>query len=136
MPTPTTVSFDHDHDTRLVDAAEESWGIVHGTTSSDTIHRTEDGTRWCSALLSGHLMKRAGVRDEDGLVNVQVDILHANKPSPTLLKEVLEMYGSLGTLARIRGIVDQVKSVLPWHVAMAKKSLTALEAMRSLEEIT
>lgn len=135
MPTPNTVSFDNDHDTRLVDVAEETWGFVLGTTSSDSTYLKEDASPWCSALLRGHLMKRAGVRDEDGLVNLQVDMLHAHKPSPALLKEILEMYGSLGTLARIRGIVDTVKSVLPWHLAMAKKSLIALQTMRSMEEI-
>ena len=79
--------------------------------------------------LSGHLIKRAGVRDEDGLVNIRVDILHPPNASRALLKEVLEMYGSLGCIARIRGIVEPVKSLLPWHMAIAKKSYAALQAM-------
>ena len=45
------------------------------------------------------------------------------------------MYSSLATLARIRGIVDPLKSLLPWHIAAASKAHTALElAMRWMDD--
>ena len=135
LPTPTATSFDHDHDARLVDVSEETWGIVMPGASVGTPWSPYEDSAAASSppRLSGHLMKRAGVRDEDGLVNNRVDILHAPNPSHALLKEVLEMYGNLGSIARIRGIVDSVKSVLPLHMAMAKKSHAALQAMGTEE---
>lgn len=128
LPTPAATSFDHDHEARLVDIREETWGLATDFAPSNTLLDSDKKTTvWCPALLSGQLIKRAGVRDEDGLVNLGVDILHAQQPSHALLKEVLTMYGCLGTLARIRGIVDPVKSVLPWHLATVKKSQVALQ---------
>lgn len=130
LPTPTATSFDHDHDARLVDVSEETWGVVIPVAFVNTPWGPYgDSAASSPARLSGQLIKRAGVRDEDGLVNIRVDMLHAPNPSKALLKEILEMYGSLGCLARIRGIVDPVKSVLPWHMAIAKKSYAALQAM-------
>ena len=81
-----------------------------------------------SPLSSGYLLKRLGTRDEDGLLTCGVNLIYAQRPYEALLKEVLMMYGHLATLARIRGIVDPVKSVLPWHVAAAVKAHAALEA--------
>ena len=113
-----------------MDVSEETWGVVMpGAFANAPWGPCGDSTASKPPRLSGHLMKRAGVRDEDGLVSIRVDLLHALSPSHVLLKEVLEMYGSLGALARMRGIVDPVKSVLPWHMAMVKKSCAALRAM-------
>lgn len=83
----------------------------------------------CPALLSGYLIKRAGARDEDGLLSLAVDIVHASKPSPALMKDVLVIYRSLGTLARSRGVIHSVRGVLPWHLAIAKKSYASVEAL-------
>lgn len=88
-----------------------------------------------SPLCSGYLLKRLGARDEDGLLTCGVNLIYAQRPFEAVLKEVLEMYGRLATLARIRGIVDPVKSILPWHVAAAVKAHTALGAtMRWTED--
>ena len=43
-----------------------------------------------------------------------------------LLREILGYYRGLGTLARVRGVVDSVKDVRPWHVAAAEKAVKAL----------
>ena len=132
LPTPTATSFDHDHDARLVDVSEETWGVVMPGAFAHTPWGPHgDSAELSRAQLSGQLIKRAGVRDEDGFVNIRVDMLHAPNPSHALLKEVLEMYGSLGCLARIRGIVDPVKSVLPWHMVITEKAYAALRAMGS-----
>ncbi|KAL8787851.1 MAG: hypothetical protein Q9195_007591 [Heterodermia aff. obscurata] len=136
LPTPTATSFDHDRTARLVDVSEETWGVVMaGTIANAPWDPDQDSTASSPPRFSGHLMKRAGVRDGDGLVNIRVDILQAANASQALLKEVLEMYGSLGTLARMRGIVDPVKSVLPWHIAIAKKSYAALQTMGTEEGV-
>ena len=130
LPTPTATSFDQDHDARLVDVSEETWGVMMPDAFLDAAWGPcEDPAAPDPPRISGHLIKRAGVRDEDGLVNIRVDILHAPNASHALLKEVLEMYGNLGSIARMRGIIDPVKSILPWHIAVAKKSYTALQAM-------
>ena len=130
LPTPTASSFEHDHDARLVDVSEETWGFVVPSAFVNAPHgHGEDSAGSSVPRLSGHLIKRAGVREEDGLVNVRVDILQAPNASHAFLKEVLEMYGNLGSIARMRGIVDGVKSVLPCHMAIAKKSYAALQAI-------
>ena len=85
----------------------------------------------CASLASGYLVKRAGPRDENGLIPLGVNLLHGQKPYRGLLKEVLGMYRNLGTLARVRGVVDPMRSVLPLHVAAAKKAWKAVsETMR------
>ena len=82
-------------------------------------------------VASGFLVKRAGPRDENGLIPLGVNLVHGQKPYKAVLKEVLGMYRNLGTLARVRGVVDPVKSVLPLHVAAARKAWKALsETMR------
>lgn len=84
-----------------------------------------------TSVASGYLVKRAGPRDEDGLIPLGVNLVHGQKPYKAVLKEVLGMYRNLGTLARVRGVVDPVKSVLPLHVAAARKAWKMLvETMR------
>ena len=131
VPAPATASFDYGRDARLVNITEETWGFEDASCSS--YKANHDLSELCPALSEGYLMKRAGVRDEDGLVNLHVRILHSTKSSNGLLKEILEMYGRLGTLARIRKIVDPVRSILPWHLAVAKKSYIALKVMKTWE---
>ena len=84
-----------------------------------------------ASVASGYLVKRAGPRDEDGLIPLGVHLVHGQKPYKAVLKEILGMYRNLGTLARARGVEDPVKSVLPLHVAAARKAWKALsETMR------
>lgn len=88
-----------------------------------------------TSMASGYLIKRAGPRDEDGLIPLGVDLVYGQKPYRTVLKEVLGMYRNLGTLARVRRIVDPVKSVLPLHVAASRKAWKVLnETMRFSSE--
>ena len=128
--TPTVASFEHDLDARLVDITEETWGLVTCSTSSGPNIDSE-----APPLHSGYLMKRMGPQNQDGLLTCEVCLLYAQRPCEALLKEVLQMYSSLATLARIRGIVDPLKSLLPWHIAAASKAHTALElAMRWMDD--
>jgi len=75
---------------------------------------------------SGYLLKRAGVVDEDGWVMMGVHVLWAEKWGEGLMRELLEWYRGLGTLARVRGVEGRVGSVLPLHVAVARKSQKGL----------
>ena len=117
-PTPTSSVTDHTVEAKLIDITDETWGV----TVSRGLPGSNVTTEFCHALISGYLIKRAGARDEDGLIAFGVNIVHAEKPDKALLKDVFGMYRGLGTLARVRGVVDPVSSVLPWHVTAARKA--------------
>lgn len=121
--TPASASFENDADARLVDVTEGTWGLSVGNTLVPDVE-----PEIIPSLVSGYLLKRMGARDEDGLLTCGVGLIYAQRPCEVLLKEVLIMYGHLAALARIRGIVDPVKSILPWHVAAVVKAHVALEA--------
>ena len=129
--TPTSSTLDQNAEARLVDITDESWGVTMAGGLDDPNIPTE----FCQALISGNLIKRAGSRDEDGLLVLLVNIIHAQKPDRVLLKEVLSMYRGLGLLARVRGIVDPVSNMLPWHVAATRKAHKVVSStMRWTEE--
>ena len=117
-PTPTSGAFDYSAEAKLVDITDETWGFVMPRCFDDS-HGCLGS---CPASISGYLIKRTGARDEDGLIALGVNIVHAQKPDKLLVKEVLRMYRGLGLLARVRGIIDPVSSLLPWHIAAARKA--------------
>ncbi len=84
------------------------------------------------ALISGYLVKRGGSNSDDPPVVMEVNIVHSEvlgNPRTfheSLLREILGYYRGLGTLARVRGVVDVVRDVRPWHIAAAEKAVTAL----------
>ena len=88
----------------------------------------------CSSAASGYLLKRAGSRDEDGLIPVGVDIIHAQKDKEGLLREVLGMYRDLALLARVRGLVHGVNGAIPWHIAVARNASEALNSLMLRDE--
>jgi mediator of RNA polymerase II transcription subunit 13 len=112
-----------DADATLVDLSDETWGVILS-------HRLQDSysiTRFQPALASGYLVKRTGTREhEDPPVAMSVNLLHAQRSYEPLLREILGMYRDLGTLARLKGVVDPAKSVTPWHVAAAIKAQEGL----------
>lgn len=73
-------------------------------------------------------MKRAGPRDEDGLVRMALDFLSGQMGHKMILKDVLTMYAGLGLLARVRGIVNGVRGLVPLHVASARKAHAVVNA--------
>ena len=117
-PTPTSSAFEDNVEARLIDAIDETWGVTmardfqHPDMSLASVH----------ASASGYLIKRAGARDDDGFKALAVSIIHAAKPDKALLREVLGMYRGLALLARVRGVVDPVNNMLPWHVAATRKA--------------
>ena len=127
---PAAASIDHDNEARLVDITEETWGVVTGVPSCTAGAIISDFTTTiCAALVSGYLIKRAGPRDQDGLLSMAVDIVHAQKANHGLMKDVLIMYRNLGTLARSRENTDSVRGLLPCHLAIAKRAFTAVQAL-------
>jgi len=152
VSTPSTLGFDVQHqfnsysvDTadpsaQFIDITEETWGVVLGhrlnvSTSSLRLHR---------ALVSGYLMKRSGVGDLDPPLLCEINVMHLHgyqqmQPgsagsahedeqgrSEVVLREVLVMYKGLNILAMARCITDGKNSVLPWHVATARRAAIGL----------
>ena len=115
-PPPNAVLGDHDPEARLIDVTDETWGVIMDGTLGDLSTQCEESM----SIVSGYLVKRAGPRDEDGLIPLEVNLVHGQKPYRTVLKDVLGMYRNLSTLARVRGAVDPVKSVEPLHIAAAR----------------
>ena len=126
-PPPNAAFGEHDLEAKLVDVTDETWGVIMDGILDDP--RTLSDI--CTPVVSGYLVKRAGPRNENGLIALAVNLVHGQRPYRGVLKEVLGMYRNLGTLARVRGIVDPVRSVLPLHVAAARKAFKAVsETMR------
>lgn len=117
--------IDTDINARLINSTDETWGVI----LAQPLNSAASMFEYRPALASGYLIKRAGARDGDGLVSMGVNLLHAQKPYHVQLKDVLDMYHGLGTLARIRGLVDPVRGVLPWHMAAAVNARSGLDRM-------
>jgi mediator of RNA polymerase II transcription subunit 13 len=117
-----------DGDSRLVDLTDQSWGAVLG-------HRLNNSNSLLElnlALISGYLVKRGGMNSDDAPIVMEVNIVHSDvigNPRTfheSLLREVLNYYRGLGSLARVRGVVDSVVDLRPWHIAAAEKAVKAL----------
>lgn len=121
-PTATPAFADQDAEARLIDKTDETWTIITDGSSEDPLMTP----RTCVAQACGFLVKRGGARDEDGLLPLEIKILNTQKPYKAFLKEVLEMYRNLAMLARVRGITDNRRGVLPLHVAAARKAHAAV----------
>lgn len=123
--TPTDNACDVDPESSLVDVADETWGII----LSHQIHNTRSLVEHRPGLASGYLIKRGGRHEDEGIIAMSVNLLYGENSDEAELKEILAMYRGLGTLARLRGLTDPVKSVLPWHVASAVKAQEALSSL-------
>lgn len=117
-----------DRNSRLVNKTDQSWGAVLG-------HRLNNSNSLVElnlALVSGYLIKRGGTSNDDPPVVMEVNIIHSEVVGnprthhELLLKEILGYYRGLGSLARVRGIVDAAKDIRPWHIAAAQKAVKAL----------
>lgn len=116
--TPTDNAVEMDPDCSLTDVTDETWAVVLG----HRIHNTMSLVERRPGLASGYLVKRAGRNDEDGMVAMSVNLLHIDRPYTSQLRDILAVYRGLGTLARLKGLADPMKSVIPWHVAAAVKA--------------
>lgn len=115
-----------DADATLVDVTDTTWGAVvaHRLNNSSSL------TELSPAVQSGYLVKRSGARPEDPPVAMEVNVIHSEGNNPrayeAVLREMLMYFRGLGTLARLRGVVDRETDVRPWHVAAAEKGVRAL----------
>lgn len=126
--TPIDTPTEPDPSARLLDATDQSWGAIlsHRLNNSNSLLETN------LALISGYLIKRGGTNADDAPVVLEVNIVFSEVVGnprtfhENLLREVLGYYRGLGTVARIRGVVDAVKDIRPWHVAVVEKAVKAL----------
>ncbi|KAJ2975859.1 hypothetical protein NUW58_g8242 [Xylaria curta] len=119
-PGGDTNATDSDADATLTDITDQTWGVV----LSHRLHTSTTLTDLTSALVSGYLVKRGGVRAEDPPIVMEVNIVHSEgnpRAYEALLREMLTYYRGLGTLARARGMVDKDTDIRPWHIAAAEK---------------
>lgn len=56
------------------------------------------------------------------------------KGREAVLRDVISMYRDLAALARLRGVVDRVMGVLPWHVAAARRAGDGVNLLMSWGE--
>lgn len=123
--TPTDNTIDMDPDSSLIDVTDETWGVI----LSHRIHNTTSLVERRPGLASGYLIKRAGRQDESGIVAMSVNLIHIDRPYIPQLREILAVYRGLGTLARLKGLADPVRSVIPWHVAAAVRAQELLSSV-------
>lgn len=123
--TPASGIMDSDQDAKLLDVTDESWGVVLPQPFPNNLLPS----CCCRSAASGYLLKRAGTRDEDGLLPLAVDIVHMPKVKDGLLRELLGMYRDLAALARLRGTVHGLHGIMPWHIATARKANEGVNEM-------
>ncbi|SZF05662.1 unnamed protein product [Blumeria hordei] len=132
IPENTTTTVDAasepDLNARLIDLTDQTWGAVlsHRVNNSNSLEELN------LALVSGYLFKRGGTNPEDPPVPMEVNVIFSEvNGNPrtfheNLLKEILGYYRCLGTLARVRRVVDVNKDIRPWHIAAVEKAVEAL----------
>lgn len=122
-PTPGPSGFDHDMETRLIDARDDTWVFYPNTSVDDPFLPSS----FCPSQESVYLLKRGGASEVDGFFLMAVSLVHtSDKGNTHLLEEVLEMYHKLGLLARLRGLTDASRGLLPLHMAAASKAYAAV----------
>lgn len=117
-----------DTDARLIDYTDQSWGAIlaHRLNNSNSLLEINP------ALISGYLLKRGGPNSDDPPIVMEVNIVHSEITGnprffhESVLRDILGNYRGLGTLARVRGVVDRVMDIRPWHIAAAEKAVKAL----------
>ena len=132
-PPSSAVLADHDAEARLVDLTNETWGVIISSTLQSPPFTDPTISSNCPTVACTYLMKRAGPRDEDGVLRVAVDIVHGQASHRAILKEVSVMYSGLALLARVRAMREgeaakHVESILPCHVIAARRGHAAVSA--------
>ncbi|KAI6244622.1 Mediator of RNA polymerase II transcription subunit 13 [Erysiphe necator] len=128
--TSITVDIHNEPDinARIIDSTDQTWGAVlsHRLNNSNSLVEIN------LALISGYLIKPGGSNLDDSPSILEVNIIYGEiigNPRTfheSLLKEILGYYRGLGTLARVRGIVDPIRDIRPWHIAAVEKAAHAL----------
>jgi mediator of RNA polymerase II transcription subunit 13, fungi type len=142
--------LDSGPDSLLIDEVDETWGVLLGT----RLRPSPSFDNSCPSLASGLLIKRGNRAEDSGLSSaakipcIAVHLIWVGNnvtataginissaaPSPGavrnyefLLREVLNMYRGLGTLAKARYLNDHMGDVLPWHILTATRGTTSLD---------
>ncbi|KAI9691173.1 MAG: mediator of RNA polymerase II transcription subunit 13 [Bathelium mastoideum] len=144
-------------DSRLIDQADETWGAVLGT----RLRTSPVLGDWSPSLISGLLVKRgdsshppeASLSRRMPCIAVHVNWIGNNAASAAssgisssssaplpgtmrsyemLMKEVLNMYRCLGTLAKVKFMDDGMGGVVPWHILAAMRGANALDRCLSV----
>lgn len=132
-PPASAALTDHDAEARLVDLTHETWGVIISSTLQNSPLPETAISSICPAVACAYLMKRAGPRDEDGVLRIAVDVLYGQAGHRAILKEVSATYSGLALLARVRAMregeaVKHVESILPCHVIAARRGHAAVSA--------
>ncbi|ETN39617.1 uncharacterized protein HMPREF1541_05843 [Cyphellophora europaea CBS 101466] len=131
-PTPPEQGFDPnaDNDLSIVDPGEESWAVIlpYG------VNQSKDILEIRPAVASGYLVKRNGIREEDGLTMLGVHMIWPT-PNPSTtppgqredeLEDLVNDFRGLVTLAAARGCIDKATSCVPWHIHTSVTGATTL----------
>jgi mediator of RNA polymerase II transcription subunit 13 len=119
-PTDLSAPVEPDTDAVLIDAHDESWAVILSHRLNNSTYITE----YRPALVSGYLLRRKGVNDSQGVAAMSVNLVHTSRPSgayETVLREALNSYRDLATLARAKGTFAVQHNTLPWHIATVVK---------------
>ncbi|KAJ5081590.1 hypothetical protein NUU61_009854 [Penicillium alfredii] len=119
--TPTDTSLETDSESVLADICDESWVAILSHRLNSSPHLTE----LRPALASGYLLRRKGATDSEGVFAMAVNLIYSQRPPAShdnILKETLEMYRDLASLARAKGMRSVQGNTLPWHVATALRA--------------
>lgn len=124
-PTPTDGALEAESEALLTDVSDDSWAVTLSHRLNSSPHLMDHRP----ALASGYLLRRKGATDGDGVYTMTVNLIYTQRPSSsydTLLREILQMYRDLATLARIRGTRTVQRSAMPWHIATAIRAQETL----------
>jgi mediator of RNA polymerase II transcription subunit 13 len=116
---------DPETDAILLDLTDQTFGAVVG----HRLNVSQTPLELQPSLVSGYLIKRTSNVVEEPPVVMEVNLVHTEgtgRPYEPLLREMLNNFRGLNTLARARGVVDKATDVRPWHVAAAEKAVRAL----------
>ncbi|KAK3995785.1 mediator of RNA polymerase II transcription subunit 13 [Cladorrhinum sp. PSN332] len=115
-------------DETLVDVTDTTWGVVVSHRLNNSLSLTDLNP----ALASGYLVKRSGPRPEDPLALMELNVIYSDNSRVIhdyLLKEMMIYFRGLGTLARVRGMIEKENDVRPWHVAAVEKAVKVLSVL-------
>ncbi|KAI6784505.1 Mediator of RNA polymerase II transcription subunit-like protein [Emericellopsis cladophorae] len=124
-PTATDGNTDPEADAILLDLTDQTFGAVVG----HRLNVSQTPLELQPSLVSGFLIKKTSKEVEEPPVVMEVNLVHTEgtgRPYEPLLREMLNNFRGLNTLARSRGVVDKATDVRPWHVAAAEKAVRAL----------
>ncbi|KAF9888196.1 mediator of RNA polymerase II transcription subunit 13 [Aspergillus nanangensis] len=127
-PTPSESALESESESLVADICDETWGVTLSHRLNSSPHLMD----FRPALASGYLIRRKGATDGDGMYTMSVNLIYTQRPTSSyeaLLREILQMYRDLATLARIRGTRTVQHSAMPWHIA------TAIQAQETLSQV-